>query len=222
MTPVTKREGRKSSGLTAATAAIGLALMAAACSSGGGDDAAKFAGPWTFASGQLAATCPAPFPTPAPFDLKGLSVSISRVNNGAIDLVAGSAAKCTVHFTVSGDKATASPVNQLCKLDVGGALGEQTLTVKTWTLDWAAERLTSTTSALVLGCMLDGSGVLSPGGPDGGVSPSDGGDAKPAPMDAQPDLGTDVATSDAGTDTGTDTGTDAGSDASDAGGDTGA
>jgi hypothetical protein len=219
---MTQSEGRKNQGSTAA--AIGLAMMAslAACSSGGGDDAAKFVGPWTFASAQLAATCPAPFPTPAPFNLKGLSVSISRVNNGAIDLVAGTAAKCTVHFNVSGNKATASPVDQLCKLDVGGALGEQTLTVKTWTLDWAADRLTSTTSAVVLGCMLAGTGgVLVPGGPDGGVAPTDGGDAKPAPVDAQPDLGTDVATtSDAGTDA-ADAGSDAGADASDAGGDAG-
>jgi hypothetical protein len=191
----------------------------AACSSGGGDDAMKFAGTWTFSSGQLAATCPAPL-MPDPFDLKGLSVSISKVSNSAIDLVAGSAAKCTVHLNVSGNKATATPANQTCKLDVGGALGEQTLIVKSWTLDWAAGHLSSTTSATVLLCMLDGSGVLMPGGPDGGVTPADGGDAKPAPVDTKPDLGTDVATVDAGTDADSDA-SDANDASADAGGDAG-
>lgn len=211
-----KPEGKQLRGARASIALVLLVAAAIGCSSGASDDAAKFAGPWTFASGELAATCTLITP-PAPFPLAGLGVEIVKVNSGAFDLLAGSTGKCKVRFNVAGSKATAvtSPA-QSCVLEVG-SFGEQTLGVKSWTLELDGDRLKSTTSGSVLVCNLSGSGVLVRGAPDGGVRPTDGGgDATDAP---RPDAGTDVAASDASDaapDAPSDTASDAGSDASDA------
>lgn len=209
MTYDTKNEGRG-----ARRTAVLLALAALAGCGSSADDAAKFAGEWTFESGQLAAACGQTIQAPAPFQLRGLSVTLKRVNNSAFDLIAGTAQKCTLHFSVSGNKATAA-ANQPCILDVG-SFGEQTLNVTTWTLDLTGDHLVSTTSALVLICSLNGSGVLARGGPDGGVTPSDGGvDATPG-TDATAEVGADAAAeagSDAATEAGSDAATEAGSDA---------
>jgi hypothetical protein len=177
-----------------------VALVALAACGSSADDATKFAGVWTFESGQLAATCGQAIPSPAPFQLAGLSVTLKRINNGSFDLIAGTAAKCTIHFSVSGNKATA-PSNQTCILDVGDT-GEQTLTVDTWTLELAGDRLTSKTTGLVLICSLNGSGVLVRGAPDGGLPPTDGG------TDTKADGGTDTK-ADAGSDATAETGSDA-------------
>jgi hypothetical protein len=182
--------------LTTVTAAVG-------CSSGGSDDAAKFAGPWTFESGQLAATCPAIITAPDPFPLAGLGVSITKVNGGSFELSAGSTGKCKVRFNVSGSKATAvTNPPQSCILEVG-SFGEQTLGVTAWTLEVDGDRLKSTTMGTVLVCSLSGSGVLVRGAPDGGVRFDGGGDASDASdapkVDAGPgpDALPDVAPTDA-------------------------
>lgn len=196
-----------------------LALLAAAlgCSSGGGDDAAKFAGPWTFASGQLAATCPAIITAPEPFPLAGLGVAITKVSGGAFDLSAGTTGKCKVRFNVTGTKATAvTNPPQSCILEVG-AFGEQTLGVTAWTLELDGEELKSTTTGTVLVCSLSGSGVLVRGVPDGGVLDGGGDASDAAKADAGDALPDATPTSDA---VGNDA-NDAASDVSDAGDATG-
>jgi hypothetical protein len=194
-------------------------LLAAAvfgCSSGGGDDAAKFAGPWTFAEGELAATCTL-ITAPPPFSLAGLGVEISRVSSSQIDVSAGSTGKCKVRFNVAGTKATAiTNPPQSCILEVG-SFGEQTLGVTAWTLELDGDQLNTTLSGKVLVCTLGGSGVLVRGAPDGGVRDggSDAGDASNPDATADTHTGgdalPDVATSDA-----SDAGADASDDATDA------
>src|SRR5262252_4715004 len=90
--------------------------FAASCG-GGGDQTAKFVGPWTFSSGSLMPMCPiAGVPT---FNLMGLNVTFQKVDNATISLMLNTG--CAVKFTVSGNKATA-PSGQSCALDLGPPL----------------------------------------------------------------------------------------------------
>src|SRR6185503_8764079 len=146
-------------------AAVAVVLALAACGGAGPDEATKFAGPWTFESGELTPMCMMPFPTPPPFPLKGLTVTLTKVDNSTIRLEAGTAG-CKVTFKVSGDKAT-STSGQSCMLEVG-TFGAQTIKVDAWTLMLSGDRIESTTAGFVLVCMVSGSGVLAPGAPDAG------------------------------------------------------
>lgn len=188
---------------------------------GGSDDAAKFAGPWTFESGELTPTCTAPIGAQPPFSMAGLGVQLVKVSGGSFDLVAGDTGKCKVRFSVAGTKATVT-ANQKCELNVG-SFGPQEITVKTWTLELDGEKLKSVTTGSVFVCQLSGSGVLVRGAPDGGApdggsdAKDGGGDASDAPKDAGTggDVLSDVAPSDAVTADADDAAGDA-SDAADA------
>jgi hypothetical protein len=189
---------------------------------GSSDDAAKFAGPWTFESGELAATCTAPLGALPPFSMAGLGVQVVKVNGGSFDLIAGDTGMCKVRFSVAGTKATVT-ANQKCKLNVG-SFGPQEISIATWTLELDGEKLKSATTGSAFVCQVSGTGVLVRGAPDGGVP--DGGvtdagaDASDAPKaDAAPDAdaSVDVSSSDAVTSDAS----DATSDASDGGDATG-
>jgi hypothetical protein len=154
--------------------ALTLALvLPAACGGGGvgGDQASKFAGAWMFQSGMLTPDCGAGLTVP-PFGLTGLGLVLTKVDDSTIKVVAGSAG-CTLTFTVAGDVATAIS-GQTCKLNTGSPLlGVQTVSVTSWKLTLANDRITTDitggVAAGVLTCTATGSGVLVPGTPDAGT-----------------------------------------------------
>jgi hypothetical protein len=131
---------------------------------GGGDQTAKFVGPWTFASGSLMPMCPiAGVPT---FNLAGLNVAFEKVDDSTISLVINTG--CTVKFSVSGNKATA-PSGQTCALDLGPPLGPQSITIKTWTLVLTGNHIDATIAGQALICTAMGTAVLVPGATDAGA-----------------------------------------------------
>src|SRR5258706_13746072 len=67
-----------------ALAAVGAVLALSACGGAGPDEATKFAGPWTFDSGQLAAGCLMPLPMPPPLSPKGLNGTLTKGDNATI------------------------------------------------------------------------------------------------------------------------------------------
>jgi hypothetical protein len=142
-----------------------------ACGGGGvgGDQASKFAGSWTFQSGVLTPDCGAGLTVP-PFMLTGLPLVLTKVDDSTIQVVAGSAG-CTLTFKVAGAVASATS-GQMCTLETG-SLGQQTVTVTSWKLTLADERITTDISASVMAsiltCTATGSGVLVPGTPDAGT-----------------------------------------------------
>jgi hypothetical protein len=153
--------------------AAGLAGLAG-CSSGSSDDAAKFAGQWTFASGQILTTCSLLPVSPPPFDVAGVGVAITRVSASSINAVVGSSG-CSVDFKVSGATATAGTLNgapQTCSLDVP-TLGKQILTVNTWTLTESADTINTSFTGTVSVCNASGTGILHKA-PDGGTGGTGG------------------------------------------------
>jgi hypothetical protein len=124
------------------------------------DAAAFYVGKWTFQSGTLTPACPKLMPPP--FSLVGLSVTITEVDDHTIRVRAGSD-KCTVTFSVDGNKASAKP-GQFCELDTGALLGVQNVGVSSWTLTRPKEGkpLASFFSGAVVICAATGSGVLVP------------------------------------------------------------
>jgi hypothetical protein len=148
-----------------------LALAAApACSSSGpnGDQTTKFSGAWTFASGQLAPTCSIAAGLP-PFDLTGLAVTFTKIDDATISLKINPT--CDVHFHVTGDSGTVL-ANQTCTLDLGGALNTQNIMVTKWTLDLTGDHIdcaiTGTAAAGI--CSATGTGVLVRAPSDAGVA----------------------------------------------------
>lgn len=152
-------------GTTAALLLAMIAIPAGGCSSDGGDDAAKFAGTWTFDSGMVMPMC-ALLPL-ADFSLVGLEVIITATDKSHLAVTAGNAG-CAVNFTVSGATATASP-GQACTLEVAG--GPRMIGVTSWTMTIAGDiiqtQLTGTLEGL---CMPSGLGVLGRHAADGGAA----------------------------------------------------
>jgi len=145
-----------------------LAASLAGCG-GGSDDATKFAGTWTFTAGSsVTATCipPAP-PNPAPFDLTGQDVTITKVDNSHlranVTLQAGQPA-CLVNFHVSGSTATADD-NQSCNvvLSLTGTPTSYPILLKSWTLTISGQVITTALQGSVALCTAMGSGTLMPG-----------------------------------------------------------
>lgn len=211
-----------------------LAFGAAPSCGGGaaaGDQTTNFVGPWTFQSGALTPVCP--IPGLSPFDLTGLNLTLTKVDDATISLKINAA--CDVHFRVSGTSGTALP-GQTCALDLGGALGMQSVAVTSWTLKIVGDEIDCTIAGKASICSASGTAVLVRGTTDAGVSNHDGGPHDGQAGDAEPgqdggvaetsgtDGGTDGAadgTTEAGGDDATDAGTtdggsEAGSDASDA------
>lgn len=153
---------------------LGLAsLVAPSCGSGGGgDQTTKFAGAWTFQSGSLTPVCL--LPGVPPFDLTGLNVTFTKVDDATISLMINTA--CNVHFHVSGNSATVAAM-QTCSLDVGGALGMQTVSIMTWTLTLSGDQIENVIAGSVASglCSASGTAVLVRGTSDAGVgTPRDG------------------------------------------------
>src|SRR6266851_5698675 len=92
-----------------------FALAAAPSCGGGGDQTTKFTGAWTFASGSLTPLCLG-MPL-SPFDLTGLNVTFTKIDDTTISLMIN--AGCNVHFHVSGNSASVAAM-QTCSLDIGG------------------------------------------------------------------------------------------------------
>jgi hypothetical protein len=148
---------------------VALALAAAsACSSAGpsGDQTTKFSGAWTFASGQLAPTCSIAAGLP-PFDLAGLDVTFTKIDDATISLTIN--ATCDVHFHVSGDSGTVL-ANQTCALDLGGVLGMQNIMVTKWTLALAGDQIDCAITGQASFCSAAGTGVLVRRTADAGVT----------------------------------------------------
>jgi hypothetical protein len=217
-----------------------IALAVAPSCGGGsaGDQTTNFVGAWTFKSGALTPICP--IPGLSPFDLTGLNLTLTKVDDATISLKINAA--CDVHFRVSGASATALPA-QTCTLDLGGALGPQSVAVTSWTLKIVGDEIDCTIAGRASLCSASGTAVLVRGTTDAGVTNHDGsahdgqaGNAEAGQEDIAaetggPDGGTDgavdgasdAATTDATTDAGTEasfdvgaeTGTEAGVDAAD-------
>jgi hypothetical protein len=156
-----------------------LTTSFAACG-GGGDDATKFAGSWSFTSGSTVnATCVAPGPAMvAPFDLTGLGVTITKVDGSHIKadvMLQADQPACTVTFQVSGSTATAD-ANQTCmvSLNLTGTATAYPIQIKSWTITASAGTLTTQFAGGVFICTATGNGTLVPGSVDAGSS---GGDA---------------------------------------------
>ena len=198
----------------AETLALMLALsVTPSCGGGGGDQTAKFVGPWTFSSGQLTPMCAL---ISTPFSLTGLPVVFTKVDDSTISLGIGAA--CTVKFKVAGAKATVEP-KQTCTLDVG-ALGPQTVSIVKWTLMLSGDdQIDNDIAGSILICTASGTAVLTRGGPDGGAPDADAGKHEGGTEAASVDGGapetgaTDGAPETGAADTGAEAGADGGSEA---------
>jgi hypothetical protein len=150
-----------------ATLALAISLGAACGGGAAGDQASKLTGTWKFQSGMLTPACGGGLSVP-PFPLTGLSLTLTKVDDSTIQVVAGSAG-CTLTFKVAGNVATATS-GQTCMLDAGATLGGvQTISVKSWTLTLANDQLTTSISAGIIICTATGDGVLVRSTPDGGA-----------------------------------------------------
>jgi len=200
--------------------ALAVALTPSCGGGSGGDQTTKFTGAWTFQSGSLTPICP--IPGLSPFDLTGLNVTFTKVDDATISLTINSA--CDLHFRAAGATATVLP-NQTCTLDLGGALGPQAVAIKSWTLTVKGEEIDCTISGSASLCTASGSAVLVRGTTDAGVTPRDGGhDAQSGSSDAAneggADAGTDAGATDGAAEAGADGGGEAGAETgAEAGGD---
>jgi hypothetical protein len=141
------------------------ATVAAGCgSSSKSDDAAKFAGSWTFNPGT--ATCSSGLS----FAITGLAVTIAKVDAANIILAAG--ADCSITFKVGGGTATAD-AGQSCTLATPA--GAQTIMVSSWTLVIAGDQITNTAAGTATICPLTVTGTLVKGTVDAGGSGGTGG-----------------------------------------------
>jgi len=137
-------------------------LAALALSVGGGCNNAKtgadkFAGTWVYA-GMITANCGATGPAIAPLDLTGYSVVITATDQAHLSVALGTA--CTVKFDVDGFTATAE-ANQACAFDLGGTLGQQSVTITKWTLtSTGTDSVTSDFNGAVFVCTASGTGTL--------------------------------------------------------------
>ncbi|HVU51609.1 MAG TPA: hypothetical protein VHL80_13030, partial [Polyangia bacterium] len=145
-----------------------LALAAApSCGGGGGNQTAKFVGPWTFSAGTLTPMCPLAGLTVPSFNLMGLNVTFQEVDGSTISLTLNTS--CVVKFKVSGSKATVAP-NQTCSLDVGAPLGMVNIDITTWTLSLVGGHIDCTIDGSAAGlCTAMGTATLVPGTTDAGV-----------------------------------------------------
>ena len=156
---------RLPSALTALLAAslASLLTLAPSCG-GGGDQTAKFVGPWTFSSGELMPMCTLISGVPT-FNLAGLNVTFDKVDSSTISLTLNTG--CVVRFKVSGNNATAE-AGQMCALDLP-TLGPVSVAIKTWTLALTADHIDNTISGMALVCSATGTAVLVRGTTDAGV-----------------------------------------------------
>src|SRR4051812_24049843 len=167
-----RREPRMRNGITKSALLLAVTL-AAACGSSAADDAMKFVGSWTFASGSVAATCSSGLPG-GTFPLAGLTVMITRVDNSHIRIEANTS--CIVNFSVSGATASVA-AGQTCTLPTP-TLGPQQIDITTWTLALASGSIDAAITGTAIGglCTASGTGVLVPAAGDGGTSDAaDGG-----------------------------------------------
>jgi hypothetical protein len=140
-----------------------LLTLAPSCG-GGGDQTAKFVGPWTFSSGALMPMCKAITGVPT-FNLAGLNVTFDKVDNSTISLTLNTG--CVVKFKVSGSKATAE-AGQMCALDLP-TLGPVSVGIQTWTLTLTGDHIDNTIAGVALVCTATGTAVLVRGTTDAGV-----------------------------------------------------
>jgi hypothetical protein len=195
--------------LLASLVVLALAV-APSCGGGGGDQTAKFVGAWTFTSGSLTPVCLVP--GVPPFDLTGLNVTFTKIDDSTISLMIN--AFCDVHFHVSGNSATAV-ANQTCSLDLGGALMMQTVNVTKWTLSLSGDHIDNVIAGSVAICTASGTAVLARGTSDAGIgTPRDGstrdGTSERGSAEAG---GGDGGAPEAGPEVGTDAGAESGAEA---------
>ena len=140
----------------------GLIGLAALALSGGGCNnsktgADKFAGTWDYA-GVITPNCGSGGPAIAPLDLTGANVVITATDQAHLSVALGTA--CTVKFDVDGFTASAE-ANQSCTFDLGGTLGQQSVTITKWTLtSTGADSITSDFAGAILICSASGAGTL--------------------------------------------------------------
>jgi hypothetical protein len=101
-----------------------------------------------------------------PYDLTGLNVSFTKVNDSTISLTIN--AGCAVSFQVSGNQATAA-AGQMCALDLGPPIGMQSIMITTWTLALSGDHIDAAIAGAAVGCKAAGTGVLVRGTSDGGT-----------------------------------------------------
>ena len=146
---------------------IGLAALAVCGGGGCGSSktgAEHFAGTWTYA-GMIAANCSGL--TVAPLDLTGDTTVITATDASHLSVALGSL--CTVKFDVDGFTATA-PSGQSCTFDLGGTIGQQSVTITKWTLtSTGTDTVTSDFNGAVFVCTASGAGTLTREG-DGGTT----------------------------------------------------
>jgi hypothetical protein len=137
--------------------ALTFGVMAAGCGSSSSDDAAKFVGTWTFDSGSVAATCPAPLPSLS-VPLMSLTETITRTDATHVKLEAGGAS-CAITFMVSGMTATAA-AGQTCVLNTPTLpVPTVSVVISTWTLMLSGTALSQSIAGTALGaCATAGSG----------------------------------------------------------------
>jgi hypothetical protein len=175
-------------------------------------------------SGQLTPTCLTM--ALSPFDLTGLNVTFAKVDDSTISLTAN--AGCVVHFHVSGNQATVA-ASQTCALDVGGALGMQSIAITKWTLTLSGDHMDADIAGTASICTAAGTAVLVKGVSDAGVGgrrdgggrdvaseagASDGGAPEAAAAEGGADGGAPEASLEVGAEeVGAEAGVDAGADA---------
>jgi hypothetical protein len=151
-----------------------VALGAQSCgSSASGDQTTKFVGSWAFSSGSLSPTCIGQ--QISSFDLTGLPVEFTKVDDATISLAIGTG--CTLMFHASGNSASVE-AGQTCTLDLGDPLGMQSIMVTKWTLVVSGDEIDATIAGTASVCTAAGTGVLARRATDGGAGTGgDGGGA---------------------------------------------
>jgi hypothetical protein len=145
--------------LLTALSAAALTVGCGSSSSTTTDDAAPFAGAWSFNPGTAACATGISFP------ITGLAVTVTEVSKTMITLSAGST--CAINFTVSGATATAA-AGQSCTLATPA--GAQTIMVSSWTLAISGAQITNTAAgtATICGGGITVTGTLVKGTADSG------------------------------------------------------
>jgi len=115
-----------------------------------------FVGTWVYA-GVITPNC-GTGPAVSPLDLTGYSVVITAPDSSHLSVALGTA--CTVKFDVDGFMATAQS-GQSCTFNLGGTLGQQSVTITKWTLtSTTSDTITSDFSGSVIICTAAGTGTL--------------------------------------------------------------
>jgi len=135
-------------------AALALSVGGSGCGSSK-TGAEHFAGTWTYA-GMIDANCSGL--TVAPLDLTGDTTVITATDSSHLSVALGSL--CTVKFDVDGFTANA-PSGQSCMFDLGGNIGQQSVTITKWTLTSTnTDTITSDFAGAAFVCTPAGTGTL--------------------------------------------------------------